>query len=268
MTRCGVLGRPVRHSLSPVLHRAAYAALGLDWDYTAHEVDEGQLARFVRGCDASWRGLSLTMPLKRAVLPLFDEVTPVVRLVGAANTLVFDAGRRRGDNTDVGGVAAALAEAGVRDVESALVLGAGATAASAVVALAAAGLRRVELAARDVTRAAPTAELCRALGLKVTVSPLSGKLGAPVELVLSTVPASAAAVVSDDLLHAARAVFDVVYDPWPSPLLARAAAGVVTLTGIDLLAHQAGLQVVAMTGQAVPVDVLRAAATAALESRG
>ena len=91
--RCAVLGRPIAHSLSPAMHRAAYARLELDWTYDACEVGEQDLPAFVAGLDDSWRGLSLTMPLKRAVLPLLDEVSPVASQVGAANTVVLERGR-------------------------------------------------------------------------------------------------------------------------------------------------------------------------------
>src|SRR5207253_2797892 len=135
--RAAVLGSPVAHSLSPVLHRAAYAELGMsDWCYDAYDVDEARLAGFVEGLDASWAGLSLTMPLKRAVLPLLDDCSEVVRATGAANTLGRRGGRRVGDNTDVPGLVAALRERGVGLAERPLVLGGGATAASAVASLA------------------------------------------------------------------------------------------------------------------------------------
>src|SRR5690242_13877166 len=137
--RAAVLGSPIAHSLSPVLHRAAYAALGLDgWRYDRFEVDEAALPGFVAGLDpAEWAGLSLTMPLKRAIPPLLDEITPTASSVEAVNTVVFTAdGRRLGDNTDIPGMVAALRERGVTAVPSAAVLGAGATASSALAALA------------------------------------------------------------------------------------------------------------------------------------
>ena len=118
-----MLGRPVAHSLSPRLHRAAYAALGLDWTYDAVDCGEADLASLLDGLDASWAGLSLTMPLKQAVLPLLDEVTDLARDVAAANTVVLRDGRRAGDNTDVHGIVAALREAGVTAVRRPVVLG-------------------------------------------------------------------------------------------------------------------------------------------------
>ncbi|MGH3472325.1 MAG: shikimate dehydrogenase family protein, partial [Nocardioidaceae bacterium] len=141
---CGVLGSPIAHSLSPALHLAAYRALGLDWDYEAHDVDVDRLAGFVRGLSAQWRGLSLTMPLKQAAVGLCDEVEPPGRLLRSVNTLVLDdSGSRIGHNTDVSGFVTALVAAGAGELTSAVVVGAGATARSALAALAELGSHRV-----------------------------------------------------------------------------------------------------------------------------
>ncbi len=152
--RCGVLGDPVAHSLSPVLHRAGYAALGLDWSYDAHRVPSGGLAAFLGGLDEQWRGLSLTMPLKREVLPLVDRLTDRARLAGAVNTLVLeDSGERLGDNTDRPGAAAALRERTSLPLVSAVVLGGGATAGSVGLALADLGVGSIEVRVREAARA-------------------------------------------------------------------------------------------------------------------
>jgi len=112
--KAAVLGSPIAHSLSPALHRAAYTALGLtDWSYQAIECDQAALPALLAGCGPDWAGLSLTMPLKRAVLPLLDRTDPVAADVGAANTVVFGDGGRHGYNTDVPGMIAALAGAGL-----------------------------------------------------------------------------------------------------------------------------------------------------------
>lgn len=267
--RCAVLGRPIAHSLSPAMHRAAYAFLGLDWTYDAHDVGEEELAVFVAGLDDSWRGLSLTMPLKRAVLPLLDEVSPVAAQVGAANTVVLEHGRRRGDNTDVGGIVAALAEAGCTRAARAVVVGAGATAQSALVALQQLGLAELHVAARDPRRAEQLVADARAAGITTTVGELESPGPATFDVLVSTVPGAAVAVLPDSLLGTMAVVFDVAYDPWPSPLLTRARQlEATTVDGVALLAHQAVLQVEAMTGSRVPVDELRRAALAALGSRG
>src|SRR5215813_8538402 len=149
--KAAVLGSPITHSLSPVLHRAAYQALGLTgWSYQAIECDAARLPGLLDGCGPGWAGLSLTMPLKRAVLPLLDRAEPLVTDVGAANTVVFGGGRRRGHNTDVPGMVAALAEAGLSgNPGEVLIAGAGATACSAVAAVRELGAREVTVAARD-----------------------------------------------------------------------------------------------------------------------
>ncbi len=280
--RCAVLGHPVGHSLSPVLHRAAYAWLGLDWTYEARDVTADGLAAFldrispdspsadglVTGAGGSWRGLSLTMPLKRAVLPLLDSVDPLAVTVGAANTVVLGPAGRHGSNTDVGGLLDALAEAGIgaggRAPGSCLVLGGGATAASTVAALARLGPAEVVLAVRDPARAAEVLGLGRRVGLPVRTAALDtpARWRRP-DLVVSTLPAGAADAVAEavaGVLAPDALVFDVVYDGWPTPVARAAArAGAGVLSGLDLLVHQAAGQVLAFTGRAVPVAVLRAA---------
>ncbi|HET7326917.1 MAG TPA: shikimate dehydrogenase [Nocardioidaceae bacterium] len=264
--RCAVLGRPVEHSLSPVLHRAAYAELGLGWRYDAVEVSEQSLAGFVGDLGPSWRGLSLTMPLKRAVLPLLSEVSDTVRATGAANTVLREVdGRLLGDNTDVPGLVAALAERGLSDIGSALVLGGGATATSTVVALERLGCRRITLAARDPRRAAEAAEA----GTAVRVVQLSDLVAQRVDLVVSTIPAAAQDSAVLELTGRAVALFDVIYDPWPTSLaVAFADAGRPVLGGLDLLVHQAALQVELMTGRpTAPLAAMRAAGAQALAAR-
>lgn len=259
-TRCGVAGSPIAHSLSPRLHRAAYAHLALDWEYDRHEVAEDDLRVFLDGLDASWRGLSLTMPLKHEALRLATGVSELARRVGAANTLVFEAGQRYADNTDVPGMVAALHERGVVRVAGATVLGGGATAASAVAALA--GIAgRVDVVVRDPARAGGVLQVADAVGLRCAVVPwrdAAGALTAP--LVVATTPKGAADALAGLVPGAPGVLFDVLYDPWPTPLAAAwTAAGGRVLGGLDLLVHQAVLQVGLMTGHAVPVDVLRRA---------
>jgi shikimate dehydrogenase len=258
--RCAVLGSPIAHSLSPTLHRAAYRALGLDWEYDAHEVREDGLAGFLDGLDGSWRGLSLTMPLKRVVMPLLDEVSDRAAQARAANTVVLHEGRRTGHNTDIPGAAAALRERYDGPLGEVTVLGGGATAASVLLGLADLGCRRATLAVREEARAAETvAAVARHPSPPtVEVRRLGPRLPHP-DVLVSTIPAAA----QRDLQHLAagsRAVFDVTYEPWPTPLAdAAAAAGVTVVTGHDLLVHQAVLQVELMTGLAVGLGVLRAA---------
>ena len=266
-----------------MLHRAAYATLGLDWRYDAHEVDSVGLPGFLDGLDGSWRGLSLTMPLKRVVLPLLDELSETARRAGGANTVVLQDGRRSGHNTDVPGVSAALRERYDGPVDRALVVGGGATAASALLGLVDLGCREVTLLVRDEARAAETVAAAarhpQAPALQVR---RIGEQVAPVDVLVSTVPAAAQSTEVLTLVEAATAVFDVIYDPWPTPLAGAAvASGRVLVSGLDLLVHQAVRQVGLMTGaaQATPeaaggaatreilLDVMREAGRQALTSR-
>ncbi|MDA0567574.1 shikimate dehydrogenase [Streptomonospora sp. S1-112] len=275
MRRAAVLGSPIAHSLSPVLHTAAYTALGLagEWTYSRHECAEDGLAAFLAGCDSSWAGLSLTMPLKRAALELADEADAAAQEVGGANTLVLAAGRRRAYNTDVHGIIAALAEQGVHRVGSATVLGGGATAASAVAALRDLGATAegaLTVLARDPARAAGVVAAAERMKTPVSVAPLADlhrHLG--VDLVVSTLPSGAADPYAADLARGGTALFDVVYAPWPTAAAAAvAAAGGTVVGGFAMLLHQAARQVELMTGaERAPVAAMRAAGLAELARR-
>jgi shikimate dehydrogenase len=272
MTRCAVLGDPIGHSLSPVLHRAAYASLGLDWTYDAVRVAAGDLAAYVDGLGAEWRGLSLTMPLKREVVPLLTSRDAWTEMSGAANTVLLDeAGGRHGLNTDVPGAEAALAQATQDHLRSAIVLGGGATATSVLLALAERGLERATLAVREPARAADTltAVARHPQPPELTVVPLAGLEGVAADVVVSTVPAEAQTAAVLDAVLDVPVVFDVVYDSWPTPLAARALArGRTVVSGLDLLVWQAVDQVRAMTGRFdVPVEEMRAAGETALAER-
>jgi len=266
--RAAVLGSPIRHSLSPVLHRAAYAALGLDgWTYEAHECAEDGLARFLA---EPWDGLSLTMPLKRTALRLADECSELAVKVGGANTLVPRDGRWIADNTDVYGIVTALTEGGVPEPAELVVLGGGATAASMLAAAAQLGAHRAVLAVRTPARAAETAEVGERFGLKVEVATLDELPGLlETDLVVSTLPGEGALPFTETVAESGVPVFDVVYSPWPTPL-ARAvlARGGRVVSGYTMLLHQAVRQVTLMTGRAdVPVEAMRAAGEAELARR-
>jgi shikimate dehydrogenase len=269
--RCAVLGSPIAHSLSPTLHQAAYARLGLDWRYDAFEIDEKGLAGFLDSLDPSWRGLSLTMPLKRAAIPLCDEVSELAKRVGAVNTVLLADGRRVGTNTDVPGIVAALRERGLRAATSALLLGVGATACSALAAFAELGIAKVHAVARDPARAGELCALATGVGIEVSVVPWVEAATVPsVDLAVSTVPEPAAATLADAVAERADVVFDVLYHPWPTRLaVAAKAADRVVVGGLDLLVHQAAAQVELMTGcTPAPVADMRAAGEAALAARG
>lgn len=272
-TRCAVLGSPIAHSLSPVLHRAAYAELGLDdWEYDAREVREAELAGFLDGLDDTWRGLSLTMPLKRAVLPLLEEVEERARQAGAANTVLLEGGRRRGHNTDVPGAVAAIRERTDAPLPNAVVFGGGATAASVVLALADLGCTQVNVVVRDPGRVGETLAAAgrhptRPMVEVLTFRELAAKgPGLRPAVAVSTIPAAAQNEALLRVASAAGVVFDVVYDPWPTPLARLAAdSGQTLVSGLDLLVHQAALQVELMTGATeAPLAAMRAAGEAAL----
>lgn len=273
-TRCAVLGSPIAHSLSPVLHRAAYAELGLDWEYDAREVRADELAGFLDSLDETWRGLSLTMPLKRAVVPLLDELSDRAVQAQAVNTVVLECGRRVGHNTDVPGAAAAIRERTDVSLPTAVVLGGGATAASVLLALADLGCTSARVVVRDPDRVTDTLAAAARHPARPRVDVLTFReLVQEAETVrpailVSTIPAEAQ---GESVLRAAAAasvVFDVLYHPWPTPLARLATAEAKPLvSGLDLLVHQAALQVRLMTGAGeVPVAAMRSAGTAALES--
>ena len=266
-----VLGSPIAHSLSPVLHRAAYDALGLHgWTYRAVECTEEQLEGTLHALDAEGlAGASLTMPLKRAVLPMLTKTDRLAVDVGAANTVLFGgiAGEWWGANTDVGGMVDALRSAGVSASPTVTILGAGATAASAVAAAAALSVREVVVVARRPDAAAEIRAVGQRLLVAVTVLPWAEAAAAlRTDVVISTVPAGA----SDALAPPAEPglLFDVVYAPWPTALAAEwTRAGGAVLGGLDLLVAQAAEQVRLMTGRDAPVSAMRAAGEAALGAR-
>ena len=272
--QAAVLGHPVAHSLSPVLHVAAYAELGLAWTYERIDVTSEGLAAFVSGLDDTWAGLSLTMPLKQAVLPLLAEVDDVVLATGAANTVVLRDGRRLGRNTDVEGIAASLDERSVGHEtsggdRSAVVLGAGATARSAVAALARRGTTSVTAYVRRPDAADDLRSTAAACGVALEVRGWhEARAGLGADVVVSTVPRGAADLLADGVTDRPGTLLDVVYDPWPTPLAsAWSARGGAVASGLDLLLHQAVRQVELMTGMTPTLAVLRDALESAARSR-
>ncbi|MFI0734015.1 shikimate dehydrogenase [Streptomyces sp. NPDC021225] len=275
--RAAVLGSPIAHSLSPVLHRAAYEKLGLaGWAYDRHEVDEAALPGFFERLEETagarpWAGLSLTMPLKRAVIPLLDGISDTAASVEAVNTVVFtDDGRRTGDNTDIPGMVAALRERGVERVAGAAVLGAGATASSALAALSRVCEGEVTAYVRSEARAAEMRQWGERLGVAVRTADWADAAEAfRAPLVIATTPAGTTDELAAAVPDRPGALFDVLYDPWPTRLAAAwAARGGAVVSGLDLLVHQAVLQVELMTGLApAPLTAMREAGEAALAGR-
>lgn len=270
---CGVLGDPIAHSLSPVLHRAGYAALGLDWSYDAHRVPSGTLPEFLEALGEEWRGLSLTMPLKREAVPLVDAMSERARLSGAVNTLVLDSsgsGGRQifGDNTDIPGAVSAIRERTSAALRCATILGGGATATSTGLALAELGVSRLDLLVRTPERAAETVQVLAASGVQVDVLPLDAVVE-PGDVVVSTVPGSAQTPELVARMAAAPVLFDVIYDPWPTALASAVSAGGtgIVVSGLDLLVHQAAVQFTLFTGHAAPLAAMRSAGESALAER-
>ncbi len=265
--RLAVLGSPIAHSLSPALHRAAYAELGLDWHYDRAEVASGELEQFLAETvggtatatgtgdtgDRPWRGLSLTMPLKREVLPLLDTVSPLALSLGVANTVVIDDdGRRHGHNTDVDGIVRTVEAHHDARPESATILGGGATASSAMWAAWQLGARSFSVHLRNPMRAGELTSLASELGGDISIAPLT-ELGtlAPLDFVISTLPGG----VADDLPLRPRSgssiLFDVAYEPWPTRVASTwSADGGIAFSGLDMLFEQAVSQVRLFTGRA------------------
>ncbi|AKU16707.1 shikimate dehydrogenase [Luteipulveratus mongoliensis] len=275
--RAAVLGSPIDHSLSPLLHRAAYASCGLapEWTYDAYEVRRGGLADFVEGLGPQWRGLSVTMPLKEEVLNAAADSSSLALQVGAANTLVRQGdGSWRGENTDVEGIRAALQDAGVgreRPPVTAAVIGSGATARSVLAALAALGVQQVTFVVRDQARESTLAQ-ARDHGLKSDVvheadNP-AGWVGA--DVLVSTTPAGAADRVAQTLVDAQPApegqiALDVVYADWPTTFASSCEArGVRVVGGIEMLIHQAAAQFTLMTGRPAPLEEMQRVGRAAV----
>lgn len=271
MTWAAVIGSPIEHSLSPVIHRAAWAQLGIDgWEYHRLEQDTDSLPGFIAGLGADCAGLSVTMPCKQAVMPLLDVIDPLASAVGAVNTVVPSSVVLAGFNTDVTGIASAVRRAcslaGCSAPSSALVLGARATASSALAALGELGITSSTVAARRF--GGPGSVVAAASRLGVTIeqilwsdSEAVDRAASSVDLVISTLPASAADPLAERLrVREGQILLDVVYSPRDTALRrAFESAGGVVAEGTDMLVFQAGAQVQLMTGRSPDTGVMREA---------
>lgn len=242
-----VLGSPIAHSLSPTLHSSAYRTLGLDWHYESVDVTEAGLTSFLSALGGEWRGLSLTMPLKRAVVPLLDSRDDLVELTGVANTVLFERRDKlivRGYNTDVAGVMDAVRDIG-GDANNAHVLGAGATAASVIVALSRLGATSVTVSARSPGKATALRHLAERLGLALTITPFGLASARELPLVISAIPGNAEIDFPiPKALPGGAVLLDIAYDPWPTPLAAAwSRAGGTAHSGLGMLVYQALRQV-------------------------
>jgi len=247
----GVLGSPISHSRSPALHRAAIAALGIDATYGATDVSSAELPRFIESLDGTWDGLSLTMPLKQTIRPLLATECPMSALTGAVNTVVRGHNGWEGFNTDVWGATAAIRQHGGTAFRRAILLGAGATASSLVVALHELGVESLVVVARDPGRTLEVLDLAKRLGIDVTTATFGQSLDSS-DIVVSSLPADA--VLTSDVMECldAELLFDVVYEPWPSALAKEwAARGLGSISGLHMLLWQAVRQARVFYGESV-----------------
>ena len=255
--RAAVLGSPIAHSLSPALHRAAYGALGLDCTYDAIEMTPEGMPAFLASLDDTWIGLSLTMPLKESVQPLLTEIDDVALQTSSVNTVYRRDSGWAGSNTDVFGISTSLREALTNEPRTARLLGAGATARSAVAAMCDLGVKSLVICARRVAQAQEIAQLAKSFGIEAGVSDLEP---VPVreDLLISVLPGDAAAPWASISISSGATLLDASYHPWPSALAAAWPNGQVA-SGRDMLLWQATRQVTLMTGLPAPVDAMRAA---------
>jgi shikimate dehydrogenase len=269
--KAAVLGKPIAHSLSPVVHCAGYAEAGLSgWEYSTIECAEAELAGVVSGLGPEWAGVSLTMPLKEVALDVASEVSPLASALGAANTLVRRGSVWYADNTDAPGLVDALRRAEVSTVDSVAILGAGGTARAALAAAAELGAS-VTLYARRPDAIDELRPVVARLGLRVNPADwAAADQCGKADVVISTVPAGVADELAPTVTWRREGVLlDAVYDPWPTPLATAArACGCRVVSGLDLLLAQAVRQFVLFTGSPAPVEAMRRALQAAAARRG
>lgn len=240
--RLEVWGDPIAHSSSPALHAAAYRALGLDWQYGRRQVSADAFDDAFASTDESWRGLSLTMPLKERAFRVSDTRDRHAELTGAVNTLLLGAGPA-GFNTDVGGIIDALAENGMTQAHTVRILGAGATAASALVAAHGIGATRIDVRARRPESVTAIAGLAERLGIRLKAAAFDAPVSR-VDLTIATLPSGTVldASAAENLASTGGMLFDAAYAPWPSALAAVWGTEQV-ISGLEMLLHQAVRQV-------------------------
>ena len=219
-----VLGSPISHSKSPAIHTAAYRVLGEDWQYRSFEVAKGALKRFIESEATEYSGFSLTMPLKENAFDFADETDELSRLTKASNTLIKRDGKWFGYNTDIFGLTQAISLKISATPQHSLILGSGATATSAMVAIASiAPGSSVSVFARNKTARQALVEFGTSLGLSVKHSKFLGIAISKADLTISTLPGGALDEIFDKLskrkaLVPGGLLLDVAYSPWPSKL--------------------------------------------------
>lgn len=267
MIRGAVLGSPISHSLSPVLHRTAYEKLGVFGQYQAIEVASNQLAEFISGLDESWTGLSLTMPLKEMVLKVADEVDELALRINSANTLIRSPRGWRALTTDVNGFTQTLLAHDVETYERVVILGSGATARAAAASCDGAN-RQITIVHRSPARESAMRKCVLSARLEFAHW---GEDLPESDLLINATPAGVADSYAEKLSSLVQGVFfEALYNPWPTRMLSRwRAQGGFGIDGLDLLVHQGIDQVELMTGKsvqrAVLAPVLRMACLAAMK---
>ena len=266
--KAAVLGSPVSHSLSPVLHNAAYIALNLDHTYSAIETAQNDLGNFLAQRDGDWLGVSLTMPLKEVAFDFADASDDLAKLTGAINTLVFQDGIQA-FNTDVLGIVDAVSEFGHSKISNGVIFGSGATARSSLVALHRLGASSINVVARNESDVQRMETISNELGLHLNRTAVTDSEWMSADVVINTTPVGVLDEVAREVFSPAGLLLDVVYDPWPTQLAACwSVTGGTIVSGLSMLLHQAGHQVTLMTGQPAPINEMRTALNAELLSRG
>lgn len=261
MKHAGVAGYPIEHSLSPLIHKAGYKAVGLDWNYEKYLLKAEELLDFVSSRDKDLVGLSLTMPLKEKAIEVSDVVTDMAKKVNSANTLIFKDGKIYSGNTDIYGIVQALKTNKKLDLSSPAIIGSGATARSAVFALKNLGAKSVMVCARNESTLNQVVDLAKALGLTshlVGWSDLAKAMNA--STLISTLPSQAMDKFAALGPENPGTLLDIAYEPWPSKVALEwiFRRGFV-VSGLEMLLHQACMQFELMTGLKAPITQMRQA---------
>lgn len=239
MINAAVLGSPINHSLSPLLHTIAYEHYGVSASYEAIEINQGDLPSFIGSTQKNC--LSLTMPLKEEALALAGFVSDTAKKVSSGNTMTFRAGQWRLDSTDVAGFKYSLESHGIKDLDSVVVLGAGATARAAVAHLSTI-CRSIKVVSRNQSR--QTSMNLSSLHEIEYLPWVATDLINQADLVVNTTPGDAADLFVSGVTNPRGAFFEVLYNPWPTKLShAWNSTGAKVIDGLELLVHQAISQV-------------------------
>ncbi|MFM1825712.1 MAG: hypothetical protein RLZZ37_347 [Actinomycetota bacterium] len=261
MKHAGVAGYPIEHSLSPLIHKAGYKALGLDWNYEKYLLKEDELFNFVNNRDKNLVGLSLTMPLKEKAIEISDVVTELAKKAKSANTLIFKDGKIYSGNTDIYGIVQALKTNKKLDLSNPAIIGSGATARSAVLALKNLQAKSVMVCARNESTLTEISDLANSLEITCQIinwNDLAKAMNA--STLISTLPSQAMDKFAALGPENPGTLLDIAYDPWPSKVAMEwiFRRGFV-VSGLEMLLHQACMQFELMTGFKAPITQMRQA---------